>query len=147
MKLKIHEYQKINIKSMSKKLVFLFAVLTFISCKKESEESFGKPEETTTEEAVVAQTPEALGLEIFQGKGNCVACHQIDQKVIGPSIQDIAKIYKDKNGDMVSFLKGEGEAIVDPSQYELMKPNLEITKTFSDEELKALEAYVYSHLK
>ena len=48
---------------------------------------------------------------------------------------------------MVTFLKGEGEAIVDPSQYNLMKPNLELTKTFSDEELKALEAYVNSHLK
>jgi cytochrome c551/c552 len=34
-----------------------------------------------------------------------------------PSLQDIAKIYKDKNADMVSFLKGEGEPIVDPSQY------------------------------
>ena len=66
---------------------------------------------------------------------------------MGPSLQDIAKIYKEKNGNMVSFLKGEGEAIVDPSQYDLMKPNLELTKTFSDEELKALEAYVYSYLK
>jgi hypothetical protein len=35
----------------------------------------------------------------------------------------------------VSLLfKGESEAIVDPSQYELMKPNLVLTKTFSDEE-------------
>ncbi|MES2575563.1 MAG: c-type cytochrome [Bacteroidota bacterium] len=130
-----------------KKVIFLFAVLTLLSCKKESEEPFEKPEEITTEETVAAQTPEALGQEIFQGKGNCVACHQLDQKVIGPSIQEIAKIYKDKNANMVSFLKGEGEAIVDPSQYELMKPNLEITKTFSDEELKALEAYIYSNLK
>lgn len=48
---------------------------------------------------------------------------------------------------MVTFLKGEGEPILDPTQYALMKPNLEITKTFSDEELKALEAYVYSTLK
>jgi cytochrome c len=38
-------------------------------------------------------------------------------------LQDIAKIYKDKNADMVSFLKGEGEPIVDPSQYEVMKTN------------------------
>jgi cytochrome c len=45
----------------------------------------------------------------FNGRGNCVACHQVNQKVIGPSLQDIAKIYKDKNADMVSFLKGEGE--------------------------------------
>ena len=125
-----------------KKIVFLVSVLVFISCKKESEESFGKPE-TTTE----VQKPEELGEAIFNGKGACVACHKPDVKLIGPSLQDLAKIYKEKNGDMVSFFKGEGEAIVDPTQYEVMKPNLELTKTFSDEELKALEAYVYSHLK
>jgi cytochrome c len=123
-----------------KKLLFVLAVLTFISCKKESQESFGKPETTT-------QKPEDLGNEIFHGKGACVACHKPDVKLIGPSLQDIAKIYKEKNGDMVSFLKGEGDAIVDPTQYAVMKPNLELTKTFSDEELKALEAYVYSTLK
>lgn len=123
--------------------MLLAGMLTIASCKKDgSEESFGKPE-TTTE----AQKPEELGAEIFAGKGACVACHKPDVKLVGPSLQDIAKIYKEKNGDMVTFLKGEGEPIVDPTQYALMKPNLEITKTFSDEELKALEAYVYSHLK
>jgi len=125
-----------------KKIVFVLSVLVFISCKKESEESFGKVE-TTTE----VQNPEDLGKEIFHGKGACVACHKTDVKLVGPSLQDIAKIYKEKNGDMVSFLKGEGEAIVDPTQYVVMKANFAITKTFSDEELKALEAYVYSTLK
>jgi cytochrome c len=125
-----------------KKAFFLFAVLAFLSCKKESQEPFGKPE-TTTE----GQTPEALGKEIFEGKGNCVACHQVDQKVIGPSIKEIAKIYKDKKGNMISFLKGEDEAIVDPSQFPVMQANLAITKNFTEEELKAVEAYIYSNLK
>lgn len=125
-----------------KKSIFILIVLAFISCKKESQESFGKSE-TTTE----TKTPEDLGAEIFVGKGNCFACHNPDVKLVGPSLKDIAKIYKEKNGDMVSFLKGVGKPIVDPSQYDLMKPNLELTKTFTDKELKALEAYVYSHLK
>lgn len=129
-----------------KKVIFLVSVLVLISCKKESEESFGKSE-TTTETTTEVQKPEDLGNEIFHGKGACVACHKPDVKLVGPSLHDIAKIYKDKNGDMVSFFKGEGEAIVDPTQYAVMKPNLELTKTFSDEELKALEAYVYSTLK
>jgi cytochrome c len=129
-----------------KKVIFLVSVLVFISCKKESEESFGKVE-TTTETTTEVQKPEDLGKEIFHGKGACVACHKPDVKLVGPSLQDIAKIYKEKNGDMVTFLKGEGEAIVDPTQYEVMKANFAITKTFSDEELKALEAYVYSTLK
>lgn len=123
--------------------VLLAGMLSIISCKKDgSEESFGKSEAGTE-----AQKPEDLGNEIFHGKGACIACHKPDVKLVGPSLQNIAKIYKDKNGDMVTFLKGEAEPIVDPTQYALMKPNLEITKTFSDEELKALEAYVYSHLK
>lgn len=121
----------------------LVGMLTLVSCKKDgTEESFGKPE-TSTE----AQKPEDLGAEIFAGRGACVACHKPDVKLVGPSLQDIAKIYKEKNGDMVTFLKGEGEPIVDPTKYELMKPNFVITKTFSDEELKALEAYIYSNLK
>ena len=47
---------------------------------------------------------------------------------------------------MVKFLREEADPIVDPSQYPVMKTNFYITKTFSDEELKALEAYMYSHL-
>lgn len=124
-----------------KKIVLFLAVLTFLSCKKESQEPFGKPEATTE------KSPEVLGKEIFEGKGNCVACHQVNQKVIGPSLQEIAKIYKDKNGNMVNFLKAESEAIVDPAQFPVMQANLAITKTFTDEELKAVEAYINSNLK
>jgi cytochrome c len=127
---------------MKKLVLIALAVLAF-SCKKESQESFGKPTETTSE----VQTPEALGKEIFEGKGNCIACHQVDQKVIGPSIKEIAKIYKEKNGNMVHFLKGESDAIVDPVQFPVMQANLAITKTFTDDELKAVEAYIYSNLK
>jgi cytochrome c len=136
--------------------IVLAGMLILVSCKKNStEESFGKPETTTTETTTEiapeatseVQKPEDLGKEIFNGKGACAACHKPDVKLVGPSLQDIAKIYKDKNGDMVTFLKGEGEPIVDPSQYDVMKANFAITKTFSDEELKALEAYVYSALK
>ena len=132
-----------------KKIVVIGLVFLALSCKGKEEESFGKEEEVVVSEGMAAevQSPEELGESIFQGKGNCVACHQVDKKVIGPSLQDIAKIYKDKNADMVAFLKGEGEPIVDPSQYEIMKANFVITKAMSDEELKGLEAYVYSNLK
>lgn len=127
-----------------KKVVFVLAILTFLSCKKESQEPFGKTTETSSTEA---QAPEAFGKEIFEGKGNCVACHQVDQKVVGPSIKEIAKIYKEKNGDIVTFLKGDSEPLVDPSQFEVMKTNFAITEEMSDEELKALEAYIFSNLK
>lgn len=127
-----------------KKIIFLLVVLSLVSCKKEEVKK--EPLYPASTEKV-AQTPEELGEVIFQGKGNCVACHQVDNKVIGPSLQDIAKIYKDKNASIVTFLKGEGKPIVDPSQYEVMKTNFAVTKAMSDDELKALEAYVYSNLK
>lgn len=128
-----------------KKLLFLCAILTVLSCKKESQEPFGKSEATATSET--PKSPENVGKEIFETKGNCVACHLTDKKVIGPSLVEIAQIYKDKNGDMVSFLKGDAKPIVDPSQYEVMKTNFAITEEMSDEELKALEAYIFSTLK
>lgn len=131
-----------------KKVLFLAAVLALTSCKKEVSESTNTATESVSEgESAKAKTPEELGKQLFEGAGNCFACHQPDQKVIGPSIKEIAKIYKDKNGDIVTFLKGNAEPIVDPSQFEVMKTNFAITQSMSDEELKAIEAYIYSHLK
>jgi cytochrome c len=117
------------------------ALTLLMSCGKEKEkEFFGKQETSeTTENPKVTK-----GKELFEGKGTCVACHKPDVKVIGPSISEITKIYKEKNANMVKFLKGEGEPIVDPSQYEVMKTNFSITKNMTDEELQALEAYFYS---
>ena len=125
-----------------KKVALLACLLFLISCKKESEETFGQPNPIE-----VSQTPEELGKSIFEGKGNCAACHRIDEKLVGPSVQEIAKSYKAQKGDLVSFLKDEAKPIIDPSQYEMMKTNLALTKEMSDEELKGLEAYIYSRIK
>ena len=128
-----------------KHFILLLLTLTLFSCKDEE-----KKEQLTTGSAgsegeVADLTPvQQQGQEIFDGKGNCYTCHKPEQKAIGPSIQEIAKIYKQNKGDMVTFLMGEGEPIVDPSQYEVMKTNFYITKNFSDEELKAVEAYIMS---
>ena len=126
-----------------KKLLFTFYILALISCKKEEEANASiYPEKQISPEEKQLQ----LGEEIFNGKGMCYSCHKPDQKVIGPSIKQIAEIYKAKNADIKLFLKEKSEPIVDPSQYSVMKTNFSITKTFSDEELKALEAYFFSHL-
>ncbi|MFM9825850.1 c-type cytochrome [Flavobacterium sp.] len=128
---------------MMRNLLFFAVIsLSLLSCKKESSESFGK-----IEKQAETQDPVTLGTEIFEGKGACITCHKANEKQVGPSVYEIAKIYKDKNGDMISFLKGEAEPLVDPSQYDVMKVNLQLTKTFSYEELKALEAYFYTTLK
>lgn len=134
-----------------KKIILLSLTLIAFSCKKENQESFGKQEPTEEQTAVAAEdkelAPEELGKVIFESKGNCISCHKTDEKLIGPSLVEIAKIYKEKNGNMVTFLKGESEAIVDPSQFAVMQANLALTKTFSDKELQGLEAYINSNLK
>ncbi len=101
-------------------------------------------EVTTTADAVVDNV--ALGKKLFTEK-TCATCHQPDVKVIGPSIKDINKIYTEKNGNIVKFLKEESEAIVDtdPGQVAIMKANLDgFVKDLKGEELAALAAYIRS---
>ena len=112
----------------------LFLVL--ISCKKEN-----------LNIAPNVASTKVSGKELFENKGNCTACHQINQKIIGPSIKDIGTMYKAKKASIVLFLKGEADPLVDPSQYEIMKTNFAITKSMTDEELKALEDYILSFSK
>jgi cytochrome c len=130
--------QRLSKGKIMKNVVFALVMLLLYSCKKESSEVIQNKLETV-------KTPTELGQELFEGKGNCVACHLVDQKVIGPSIQDIAKIYKAKNANIVDFLKNDAKPIVDPSQYEVMKTNFVITKAMTEQELKAIEAYIYSN--
>lgn len=122
-------------------VLFVLGLILFASCgskEASAEETFEYEEKLT---------PVELGQKLFDSKGNCYSCHRPDQKIIGPSLKEIATIYKEKNGDIVKFLREEAEPIVDPAQYPAMKVNFAITKRMSDEELKALEAYIYSHLK
>ncbi len=74
----------------------------------------------------------------------CATCHQADVKTVGPSIKDIAKIYKEKGASIAEFINDKGEPLVDPSQYEIMKANFVITKAMSADERKALEIYMMS---
>ncbi|MEZ4786938.1 c-type cytochrome [Flavobacterium haoranii] len=133
-----------------KKLVFSLAILVLVSCGgKKEEEPFGKSKEvesvSVTEESVKDVNPLVEeGQKLFEGKGTCSACHQPENKVIGPSLKEISKIYTEKNGNIITFLKGEAEPIVDPSQFEVMKANFAITKNMTDEELASLEAYIKS---
>jgi cytochrome c len=123
-----------------KKLLLLLTTLSLISCGSEKKENTD-----ASTEAPTPISPAETGKAIFEGKGNCYSCHRADEQSIGPAIKDISKIYKEKKGSIVSFLKEESDPIVDPEKYALMRTNFYITKTFTDEELKAVEAYIYSH--
>ncbi len=54
-------------------------------------------------------------------------------------------IYKEKNGDIVAFLKGKANPIVDTtaSQVVIMQANIDgFLKDISDEELKTIATYM-----
>lgn len=132
-------------------LVLGLAALFFSSCGDKKKEEVKKEVETTVEtvkeetEVVVTDNLE-LGKKLFSEK-TCVTCHNPDMKVIGPSIKDINKIYAEQNGNIVKFLKGEADAIVDtdPGQVAIMKANLDgFVKDLSDDELAAIAAYMKS---
>src|SRR5690554_8221143 len=89
------------------RFVLLLALFVCISCK-----------ESTQKESLESQAFEnsnfELGKRIFEGKGQCLSCHQPNHKVIGPSIIEITTIYQDQGADMIAFLKGNADPIVDP---------------------------------
>jgi len=133
--------------------VFMIFSLVFISCGESKKEEVKKEAEAAQEE--VKETPKAatgdtdlvaLGEKLFTDK-TCVSCHQIDAKIVGPSVKDIVKIYDENNAEIVSFLKGNQEPIVDkdPGQVAIMKANLDgFVKDLTDNELQALQAYMHS---
>ena len=123
-----------------KKALILLALLVFISCKKEQNISSDEEQKTTQKPSL------ELGKTLFE-ENNCTACHKVDQKVVGPSLQDIAKIYKEKKGNLISCLKEEAEPIVDETMYETMKINLQVTKKMNDSDLKSLELYILNQAK
>ena len=134
-------------KQILKSIVVFALAISVTNCgdKKETDKYGNEVEknaETTTETSVDPLL--AKGQELFEGKGTCTACHKPDAKVVGPSIKEIAKTYKEKGATIAAFINEEGEPIVDPSQYDTMKTNFAITKAMTAEERKALEVYMMS---
>lgn len=127
--------------------------LLLVSCGKEKKEEVKKEVETTVEkaekivkEAGTVADQVTLGKQLFTEK-TCVSCHQLDKKLVGPAVKDIVKIYDEKKGNIVQFLKGNSPAIVDtdPGQVAIMKANLDgFVHDLSGDELRALAAYMRS---
>jgi len=135
----------------------MFAFATLTSCGGEAE----KHEEETTHEEVAEETHEEVaeevveetvaeetaggnaeaGSELFTSNG-CVACHQVDTKTVGPALKDIAAGYTDNDAGLTAFLKGEGEAIIDPAMAAVMTPQIETTKNMSDDDRNSIVAYI-----
>jgi len=85
--------------------------------------------------APVAQADEAL-----LKKHNCVACHQIDKKVVGPAYKDVAKKYKGQKDIAVKLaekVKKGGQGVWGPVP---MPPNAQVP----DADIKKMVDYILS---
>lgn len=118
-------------------------LLALFSCGRTKEVEVD-PNTVVEEKELSELETKQLGLKLFNGKGTCNACHQPDSKSVGPSIKDITKIYEEHQASIVTFLKGEGDPIVDPKQFMVMQANFVITKKMTNQELQAIEVYMKS---
>ncbi|MDY7395472.1 c-type cytochrome [Aureibaculum sp. 2210JD6-5] len=132
-------------------LYIAFAMLV-VSCgdkkkeevKKDVENVKEEVKETTSTGANDKDGQIAMGQKLFTDK-TCTTCHALDTKVIGPSIKDMMKIYDEKGGNIVQFLKGNADPIVDtdPGQVAIMQANIDgFVKDMTPEELQAVAAYM-----
>lgn len=136
-----------NFKQLTMRTTLILAVIATVifSCNKKEEQTFGKPTAEEAAEKTKSEFPLAeKGATLFEGVGKCVTCHKPDVKLVGPSLQDIAKKYKEQKASIATFLNGGHDPIVDPTQFEVMKANFVVTKAMTDEERQALEQYIYS---
>lgn len=122
-------------------LILLIAVL-MLSCKSEQRENveIKNPEQKELNE----HSKILLGNRMFSHK-TCILCHDVNRYRKGPSVKEIMAVYKEKEGDIVAFLKGEAAPIVDttPSQVAIMQENIDgFLKDISDEELKIIANYM-----
>jgi cytochrome c len=100
---------------MKKKLLTLsalFAIVTLIACgggenKTEKKE---EPAPASTE----VKTPELSDNPVYQkglqliGKSDCLTCHKVDEKLIGPAYRDVANKYENTEAN----IKMLGEKVV-----------------------------------
>ena len=81
--------------------------------------------------------------EALAKKHNCLACHQIDKKSVGPAYQDIARKYKGQAGmaaKLADKVKKGGQGVWGPVP---MPPNAAVP----DADVKTLVAWVLAQKK
>jgi cytochrome c len=130
-------------------LTLILSLTVLSSCQDKAKKVEKNPVEVKKE--VVKTDPQtdlvANGKALFTAK-TCTTCHKADTKLVGPSLQTIAKTYAEKKGDLLKFFKGESKAIVDPAMAAIMDANVQsITKPMAEADLKALAAYIESTVK
>ncbi len=123
--------------------LLLFVVLLVSSCK--TEKRINVVERAVPERGELSRDSQIfLGNRLFSEK-KCITCHDVDRIKKGPSVKEIVSVYKEKNGDIVAFLKGKSKPIVDtnPCQVAIMQENIDgFLKDISDEEMNSIATYM-----
>ena len=92
---------------------------------------------------LVIATPALANLDLAK-KSNCMNCHAVDKKLVGPSFQDIAKKYAgDKAADakLVEKVKKGGSGVWGPVPMTANSPQVK------DDDIKALVKWVLAGAK
>ncbi|PXX46178.1 MULTISPECIES: c-type cytochrome [Aquitalea] len=86
-----------------------------------------------------AAAPAMANLALAQ-KNNCLSCHAVDHKVVGPAYKDVAKKYAGDKGaeaKLIAKVKAGGSGVWGPIP---MPPNSQV----SDADIKTLVKWVLS---
>ena len=89
--------------------------------------------------SMAADSPEL----VLAKKSNCMACHAVDKKVVGPAYQDVAKKYagdKTAEAKLIEKVKKGGSGVWGPVP---MSPNAAV----KDEDIKTLVKWVLAGAK
>jgi cytochrome c len=86
---------KNNYRLMKFKIIFAVIALCFLSCSKKEVSENSSTETEASELPTVNKTvtdPAAEGQSLIEGS-DCLGCHKVDEKMIGPSYKEVAAKY------------------------------------------------------
>lgn len=125
-------------------LIFITGFLLTCSCNLDKNSKKATEKVVTQRGELSKDSQILLGNRLFSEK-KCITCHEVNKRKIGPSVKEIMTVYKEKNEDMVAFLKGRAKPLVDTSasQVAIMQANIDgFLKDISDEELQTIATYM-----
>ncbi|MCM4152434.1 cytochrome C [Arenibacter sp. N53] len=125
--------------------ISFFILFLIVSSCNEDKKSNNVKENTVPKRGELSMDSQIfLGNRLFSEK-TCITCHDINGQKVGPSVKKIMKVYKEKNGNIVAFLRGGTKPLVDTtaSQVAIMQANIDgFLQNISDEELKTIATYM-----
>ena len=83
------------------------------------------------------------GQVVFEAKG-CALCHQKSADTIGPSLLKISTAYLGNERSLLTYLKGQSPAIVEPSRASVMQPQLAKISSLYEGDIQAIARYIIS---